>query len=198
MKKLALVPCAFLMACTSYNPDLGESPFLCGTTDPKCPEGYTCSDVGGKQVCLSANGHAPDGGAGFQCNDDSSLGQNDTIQGAFQTPVDSTKTDFSLAGLAICPAGDKDNYAISLAMATKGLRVTASWDSGPPVNVSILNSGGASIANGSPKGDKAMTACAPNLVTTGAMTFYASAFAAANAQNNYRLQITVVNDCVTQ
>lgn len=186
---------ALVAACTSYNPDLGATPFLCGSTDPKCPEGYGCMDDGtGKQVCVAASG-GPDGGGGFKCNDDSNLGQNDTIQGAFQTPVDSPKVDFNLMGLAICPSGDKDNYAINLSMANKGLRVTTTWDGGMPVNASILNAGGTSIANGAPKGNNSMTACAPNLPLG---TYYASAFAAANVQNNYNVTITVVADCVTQ
>jgi hypothetical protein len=181
-------------ACTSYSPDLGAAPFLCGTSDPKCPDGYSCVDDGaGKQVCVAANGGAVPDGGGFKCNDDSSLGQNDTTSGAFQTPVDGTKTDFSLAGLAICPAGDKDNYAITLSMANKGLRVTTTVDSGTVVNVSILNAGGTSIANGTPMGSTSMTACAPNLPTS---TYYASAFASANVQQNYKLQITVVDNCV--
>jgi hypothetical protein len=50
-------------------------------------------DTGGKQVCVAANGATVDGStSGFKCNDDSSLGMNDAISGAFQTPVDSPKT----------------------------------------------------------------------------------------------------------
>src|SRR5215813_9983198 len=106
-----LLPIILLAACSPYSPDLGAAPFLCGDTDPKCPDGYMCTTMGSANVCLQPNGHVPDGGNG-NCADDSALEPNDTIQTAFQTPVADTKPSLVFAGLAICPAGDKDTYSI--------------------------------------------------------------------------------------
>ncbi|MBX3157901.1 MAG: hypothetical protein KF773_18170 [Deltaproteobacteria bacterium] len=181
-----------LGACTSYDPVLGNAPFLCGEGDA-CPEGYGCVDQSGKKVCVIQGGTLPDAGpSGFQCNDDSALGNNDTIAGAYQTPVDNPKVDFMLAGLAICPETDRDTYRINLTMANKGIRVITTVDSGDVINVSILNQGGTSIGNGVDNGPGSLKACAPNLPTG---TYYAQAFSNAAKKNNYRLQITVVDNC---
>ena len=46
-----------LGACSPYDPDLGSTPFLCGTVDPACPDGYACQDDGtGKMVCVTTSG----------------------------------------------------------------------------------------------------------------------------------------------
>ena len=61
---------AALGACTSYDPQLGPTPFFCGDTDPKCPDGYTCQmNGGGSGVCTKggptgSGGHCTTGGAG--------------------------------------------------------------------------------------------------------------------------------------
>ena len=186
---LALV----LAACSPYNPDLGSSPFLCGDTEPVCPEGYTCQDDGmGRQVCITTGGSLADAApVGFQCADDSLLegaGKNDTIQTAYATPVATQRNDISFAGLAICPEGDKDNYLINVVTANSNLEVVTSWDSGMPVSVSILNGGGTSINNGTANGENSLRAFAANLPIG---TYYAQAYAAATTKNNYRIQITV-------
>ena len=48
---------AALGACTPYDPQLGKTPFYCGSADPKCPDGYTCEmNGGGSGVCTKAGG----------------------------------------------------------------------------------------------------------------------------------------------
>lgn len=192
---LGLVGLLGLTACSPFSPDLGGSPYLCGDTDPQCPEGYACQDDGtGKLVCVSPNGPGVDAPpSGFQCADDSLLetangATNDTIQTAYATPVAQSRQDISFAGLAICPEGDKDNYAINIVVANSNLEVITSWDSGQPVSVSILNGGGTSINNGTSSGEKSLRAYAANLPVG---TYYAQAYAASNAKNNYRIAITV-------
>ena len=151
-------------------------------------------------VCLATGGLVPPprGSNGFQCLDDSGFGMNDTIQGAFQTPVQATQSTFSIAS-AICPEGDKDNYKIDVTTANANLEVIAFVDSGMPVNASILNAGGTSIGNGSPTtfndmgvDKQAVRACVPNLPVG---TYYAQAFASATLKNNYHLHITIVPNC---
>jgi len=45
---------AFLLgvALAGCAPDLGDAPFFCHSGNPQCPEGYTCTDVAGQQVCV--------------------------------------------------------------------------------------------------------------------------------------------------
>jgi hypothetical protein len=128
----------------------------------------------------------------FQCADDSALGPNDSISGAFQTPVATQQQMLTLAGLAICPAGDKDHYKIEIPASGPNLQVIAQWDSGAPISVSILNAGGVSISNGVASSNTSTRACVTNLP---AGTYYALAFAAAIVENNYKLTISIVPNC---
>ncbi|MBS1122860.1 MAG: hypothetical protein H6Q90_5088 [Deltaproteobacteria bacterium] len=198
---LILVSAAITAAaasCSPFNPELDDAPYLCSVAEPACPEGYVCQMTGQTpprdMVCLKPGGVLPDAGSnsGFQCNDDSSLGMNDTIAGAFQTPVAGQMQMVALAGLAICPEGDKDNYAINTTMLNQGIEVITSWESGMPVNVAILNASGTPIAAGMPMGDKAMRSCAPNLPIG---TYFANASAQGSIKNNYRLSIKIVPNC---
>jgi hypothetical protein len=64
-----------LGACTAYDPQLGSTPFFCGSADPVCPDGYTCHMNGaGSGVCGESStgsgsgthpgGNCTQGGAG--------------------------------------------------------------------------------------------------------------------------------------
>lgn len=181
--------------CSPYSPDLGESPYLCAATAPECPEDYTCETDGtGRRVCVSEGGVAPDAGSGsdtFQCNDDSSLGNNDTTATAYVTSVDS-RSELTLAGLAICPETDRDHFEINISQANRNLEVTTRWDSGTtPVAVQILNAGGTSIKNGIQLGTNAIQACVPNLPIG---RYYAATFTGGKKQN-YKLEIKIVAAC---
>jgi hypothetical protein len=189
-------------ACSPYSPSLGDAPYLCATTEPACPDGYFCQTTTmpapRDRICVSENGLMPDTTQnGFPCADDSSLEgatRNDTPQTAYQTPVDSQRLDLTLAGLAICPEGDKDNYAVTVSSANMGkaIEVVVSWDSGQPLSMSILNAGGTSIGNGTAMGDKALRACVPNMPVG---TYYGAVFATGSTKNNYRLSIKLLANC---
>ena len=185
---------SLVVGCSPFDPDLGGVPYKCGPagTEPRCPENYTCQTVGTSEVCVSNEGPGPDGMvSGFQCADDSLLegtSKNDTIQNAYATPVAQQRNDISFAGVAICPEGDKDNYLIVTTVANSNIEVITSWDSGMPVSVSILTAGGTSINNGTANGENMLRAYAAN-VPVG--SYYANAYAAANAKNNYRISIKV-------
>ena len=189
-------------ACSPYDPSLGDAPYLCAATEPACPSGYFCQTTQmpapRDRICVTENGLTPDTmTTGFPCADDSSLeggARNDTPMTAYQTPVDSQRLDLTLAGLAICPEGDKDNYAITIsaANAMKAIEVVVSWDSGQPLTASILNAGGTSIGNGTANGDKSLRACLPNMPMG---TYYASVFATGSTKNNYRLSVKLLANC---
>src|SRR5262245_17250126 len=126
MRFLALL--CFLAGCP-YEPDLGVAPFLCGPVDQekRCPDGYDCVPQGGSgaEVCLiKTGGTIPPDASNTNCADDSPLEPNNQISNAWQTPVDTTKM-FPLAGLAICPNGDKDTYAVTIRVAMENLEMIA-------------------------------------------------------------------------
>jgi hypothetical protein len=193
---------ALLAACSPYNPDLGNAPYLCAMAEPFCPEGYFCQTTTEPaprdRICVSEGGLMPDSmQTGFPCANDSNLeggSRNDTPMTAYQTPVDTQRLDMTLADLALCPAGDKDHYAVTLsaANAMKAIEVIVSWDSGQPISMSLLNAGGTALVNGTANGEKSLRACAPNLP---AATYHGAVFATGQTQNNYRLSIKVLPNC---
>lgn len=194
---LLLVLASSIAACTPYDPDLGDSPFTCGPADqdPRCPDGYTCqiNAADQKEYCLREGGMVPVDANNLNCADDSSLEPNDTIAQAFQTPVATTKNMLAFAGLAICPAGDKDNYSITITTANQNLEVLIEYDpNGADLQGSILNAGGTPIANASPVTGMAgqRRAYTPNLPTG---VYYAAVFGPTMGitTNNYKMTITV-------
>jgi hypothetical protein len=53
---------ALAVACSSYDPQLPRQPFLCGSGEPRCPDGYTCmADGPNRMVCNPDGEPAPDG-----------------------------------------------------------------------------------------------------------------------------------------
>src|SRR5262245_33250266 len=114
-----------ITACSPYDPDLGPAPFLCGPMEqtPRCPDGYTCMAGSGAEYCLSTDGVVPADANNLNCADDSALEPNDSIAQAFQTPVATQKNNLVFAGLAICPANDKDDYSITITTANQNLEV---------------------------------------------------------------------------
>ncbi len=184
MRNLAFI---FLAACSAYDPDLGATPFLCGDTDPKCPDGYTCNANGaGKMVC--EKGGSTDAMPMSGCANDSQLEPNDTIQTAWQSPVATARMNISLTGLAICPGTDKDNYKVDITTEGQNLEVILTYDPGNALSVSLLNSSGTSIVNGTPMGTNQVRAYAANLPMD---SYYASIFSSAMMENNYRIDINV-------
>ncbi len=41
-----------LGGCNGFEPKLGDIPFKCGNSEPKCPEGYVCRTSGGSSICV--------------------------------------------------------------------------------------------------------------------------------------------------
>jgi hypothetical protein len=179
-------------ACSPYDPDLGAAPFLCGDAEPRCPDGYTCQPQGSMEVCLAPGGMLPDGGGNGNCADDSTLEPNDSIQMAFQTPVATQKNNLMFAGLAICPAGDKDNYAITITMANQNLEMIIEYGtSGADLQGAILNMNGSPIANATPMSSGVRRAYTPNLPVG---TYYAQVYGPNSGTvqtNNYKLTVNV-------
>lgn len=194
MRALALVFLA-AAACSPYSPDLGAAPFLCGSAAPVCPDGYACNaGAGGTAgVCEKMGSGATVDATPSDCSVDSSLEPNDTIMMAWQTPVD-TRKSFPLTMLAICPAGDKDIYAMSITVQGENIEVLIDYDtSGAALQGAILNSSGNAVANampitGSDGHIRAYLANAP------VGTYYASVFGPVSGPlttNTYNLTINI-------
>src|SRR6185436_9143043 len=77
------------VACDPFAPDLGNTPYLCSTSEPKCPEGYEAVEVPQPVLCEcrlpGTNGNQPDA-ATQECSDNGTE-PNDSIQTARPTPI---------------------------------------------------------------------------------------------------------------
>ena len=180
-----------LVACNGYSPNLPAAPFLCGSGTPACPEGYNCMADGsnGRMVCVLPNMQVPD--APNTCANDSNLEPNDSIAQAYQTPIDGVmRTTIPYTGLAICPAGDKDTYAINLAAQTSIEAVVTYDEGGAPLQVTILSAAGSPLANGSPTGTQDQIRAYINMLNVG--SYYVQVCGPASGgmlTNNYSLKI---------
>jgi len=181
-----------LVGCSSYSPNLPAVPFLCGSGTQMCPDGFTCQADGssGKMVCVTPNGKIPD--APNLCANDSNLEPNDTKDMAYQTPIDGvSRTTIPYAGLAICPAGDKDWFAINL-MAMTSIEAIVTYETwGAPLQVSIVGPNGQPLANGSPTSTPNQIRAYINSLAS-SQTYYVEVFGPASGEaltNNYGLTI---------
>lgn len=188
---LLLLSAGLLAAC--YNPDLGDTPFRCGTDDPKCPDGYTCHVYSpSEQICESGAstvdaGGGSDGGD-LTCNDDSSIEPNDTTANAWVTPIPSTMPSVSLVQLAICPTTDKDLFRFAVEANGKNMKATITTDvQSGPLLLQVLNGGGATIANGQATSQTQIVVAVNNLAIG---SYYVSVGANGDGvENNYTIDI---------
>ncbi|HEV7557089.1 MAG TPA: hypothetical protein VGO00_16595 [Kofleriaceae bacterium] len=180
---------ALVSACSVYNPNLGATPFLCGDSEPRCPDGYSCSaDTTGKMVCSEGGGGDDQQGT---CNNDNSLEPNESVAQATQTSVETGLMHLILSQLAICPGTDKDTFKIDIATEKDNLDVVLTYDDGnAPLALSILAQNGNSIVNGMSAGANQLMAHAPNLSVG---SYFAQVSSPGMQQNNYRLEITTTH-----
>ncbi len=169
-----------LAACDAYDEDLGPTPFFCGPGEQECPQGYTCVDdpAHGMMVCKSDSSTS-----NFECADDSSQEPDNGLTDAATASVGAT-----LDGRAICPAGDKDTYAVMLS-ATANLSATIIYQAaGSELTAAILNTGGVPIQRASEVSGEARTlrAVATDLPSG---LYYVQVSGGAGAVNNYELSL---------
>ena len=193
MRALALVlAAAALAACNPYDPDLGQHPFKCGTSDPRCPDGYECVGAGTSAICEKVSGGDggvnPDG-SHVQCGTDTTLEPNDDIPHAVVTPVRMQQADYMLAKLAICPSTDIDMYEFTTTAVGQNTRVTLTYDPGQgALQMKLLTANGQPAGfDGQPSGNTLVIAT--NRLSIG--TWYVQVSAGTNVENNYDLDINV-------
>lgn len=193
MRNLLLLA-VVLTGCSVYDTDYGPAPFLCGPSDqnPQCPEGYTCMhDPGnGTDVCIQNGGSISQD---FNCADDSAQEPNDLLDVATATQLDGAKTQ-TLEGNAICPAGDKDVFAVNIATTNEDLAMTVSMQQdGGVLRAALLNTGGVPIQVAMPiNGDATMIGATAMNLPVG--MYYAEVYGPKGGDlqvNNYKITLTV-------
>ncbi len=187
MKTVFLIATSAIAAC--YSPNLGSSPFACGSSAPLCPDGYGCMSG----MCVEGGGSVAgtDGGGNNGCPDEA-IEPNNSYTAPFVTPVASQFKTWKLTGLAICPAGDIDVYALTT-NAMQTLTASITYDvSGEPLDMQLLDSNGMTMKNGTAMQGmtNVVSASVADLPTN--MTYYVFVQAStAGNQNTYSLDIAV-------
>jgi hypothetical protein len=157
---------AALVACSPYGPDLGETPFRCGTSDPRCPDGYECdTSQGATGVCVEAGTVLADGGppdaepsdAANVCAPaiDAEYEPNESYTGAYLLPG---APPYAITNLAICggAVGDVDVFRFTTAQIFDvAARVEQTNRSRGELVLELLNGSGVPIATGAYDGGNA-------------------------------------------
>ena len=185
MRALDVIVVVAIAGCNPYDRNLGPSPFLCGPTEPRCPKNYSCmtDPATGADVCFASGANT------FMCADDSASEPNNTFQTATALTLDASRS-VVLDGLAICPAGDVDTYAITLA-AGDNLEMLVTFEAdGATLTGTILDALGASVVNSTPSASVPDTfrAYAP---TVAAGVYYLQITGPNTGENNYALTVNV-------
>ncbi|HUS63159.1 MAG TPA: hypothetical protein VMZ28_01410 [Kofleriaceae bacterium] len=181
------------VGCNTYDPDLGQSPFRCGTSEPRCPRDYTCVSYETEEICellgLPDGGDVGGDGGALDCADDSEIEPNDTTELATNTFIPSMHDSYRLVGLSICPDTDQDYFMFQIDVAGKNLRADLTYQSSRgQLFMSVLNSMGtvvreAEAVPGMPDVLRADVANMPQGM------YYVQVRAAVGFQNNYTIDI---------
>jgi hypothetical protein len=121
-----LAAAVLMLACSPYDPNLGPSPFLCGTDEPRCPDGYTAVDTSPIRCECQLDPVLPDAGGGYRCSADT-LEPNDDVHAPTVTHVGQNSTD-NFSNIAICPDGDVDAFGLTVPLAGTLLQATVMFD----------------------------------------------------------------------
>jgi len=122
MRALSLL---LLVACNAYSPDLGGTPFLCGTTDPRCPDGYVAVDVSVIR-CECQKPGLVDGGSGYACYPDPNE-PNEAYTAATPVPIQPPLPKV-FDNVSICNGADVDVYRVTIAKVSSQLAVDVLFD----------------------------------------------------------------------
>ncbi len=182
---------AAMTGCSPYDSDLGPTPFLCGPSEPRCPDDYDCvqDPNTGAEVCTATGPISSD----IECANDSAYEPNNSIEMATVTVADQDKT-LELPPLAICPGNDRDTFAVALATPSEDLEVIIEYAAeGAVVRGALLNAEGISIATAQPVDgpERTLRAFAQNLPVATYYVEVAVPVGVDPATNNYKLTLHV-------
>ena len=188
-----LAALAAATGCNTYDPSLGQAPFRCGSSEPRCPRDYTCvTHSETMEICellgLPDGGEGGDGGA-LSCADDSEIEPNDSTELATNTFIPSMHDSYRLVGLAICPDTDEDFFMFEIDIAGKNLRADLTYQSSRgQLFMSVLNNMGTVVreAEAVPGMPDVLRADVANMPQG---TYYVQVRAAVGFENNYTIDI---------
>src|SRR4029078_4406820 len=106
-----LLPALLLRACDPYDPALGDTPFRCGTDEPRCPEGYLAVDITPVRCECQRASSMVDAGPDSLCDVDPNESTDSPGTASEIDPV-SVMPSRDITGLAICPRGDQDFFSL--------------------------------------------------------------------------------------
>lgn len=197
----AAIAAAAASACDPYSPNLGDSPFRCGTDEPRCPSGYECVEYSAtRQICeKSGPTDHPDArpgqsdGGPFECGADAELEPNDSITDPTNTPIPEFGDDYELIGLQICPDTDVDVFRFGVEVTGKNAIVTVTYRSADgELALSILNSSGVAIQAGAPTTNPDIINASVQNLPAG--TYYAQVTAKdSGVENNYDISFALTD-----
>lgn len=143
--RLSILLVVAAAACSPYNPDLGDKPFLCGSSEPRCPEGYTAVDVTAVR-CECVSEVTQGGGGGEACDNfnPDALEPNDGTSSATPTAIGSSTTT-SYQGVAVCPGTDQDVYVMDINKTSTAIKAEVTYTNGAAPTVDILDPQGVSV-----------------------------------------------------
>ncbi len=192
---LALAVTALLVACNSYNPDLGNAPFRCNETSPRCPDDYVCVNYdNGREVCEEdgdGGGDVDAGGGNVTCNDDSEIEPNNDTTSPTNTTIPLQELTYSLVGLAICPATDVDVFRFSTDVRDRNLKAEISFDeSVTTLQLEVLNNTGTTIRMGTPvSGSPGVVRAEVRSLPLG--DYFVSVRSSNATENNYSIELDI-------
>jgi len=203
---LVAVVAALVAACNPYDPDLGNAPFRCGTSEPRCPDGYTCVTFSAAdQFCEKNAGPVADGGnrndsGTLSCDPapDSELEPNESITDPTITPIPDFGDDYDLIGLAICGGSDTDVFRFRIDVTGKNARIEVNYVSSQgTVLVDMLNSTGVSIRAGTATGGNpdVLRADVANMAQG---EYFAQVKGMGDVVNEYDIKILTTTDTLPQ
>jgi len=131
---LILFAAVAAVACDPFAPDLGDTPYRCGTDSdnkPTCPDGYEPVDVGQPTICEcrvpGTNGNGPDAAPSGCANDPTE--PNDQIADARSTPVGTAAMTVEFNNQDICTAADIDTFSFNTTQGNQKITATLQFNS---------------------------------------------------------------------
>ncbi len=188
MRKVLLL-LVLAAACSPFDPSLGDAPFLCGTDDPQCPDGYTAVNVTSVRCeChLAAGGGGPNTGSCSNFNSDASE-PNDSSATATATPIGAANTAV-FQNASICPSTDEDYYQMQIDRTGTTMMVQVTYEGADKPTVDILDPSGVSVSPTITPGTGSVTALYTSRVSG---KHYALVKAGTTLQSvNYSLHLSI-------
>lgn len=145
-----LLAASALVGCSSFDPDLGSQPYSCTTTDPACPDGYSCVARPGRDSVCQRDDLTPDSGGSSEACATDTREPNETIEAPTVVPIPEQGETHAISAV-LCPETDLDIYRLNVDATGKNVRVQVNYDARVgPLQVELLNSLGVSIRTATP------------------------------------------------